>query len=86
MTVEQVIQEIEALPLEEQARVIRFAYRLDAQRQLTGTELSSLADRLVRSTDPAEALKLREEIARGFYGGKPDAVLISLRPGLTVAP
>jgi hypothetical protein len=56
-----------------QARVIRFAYRLDAQRQLTGPELASMADRLVRSTDPAETLKLREEIARGFYGGKPDA-------------
>jgi hypothetical protein len=56
-----------------QARVIRFAYRLDAQRQLTGPELASLADRLVRSTDPAEALKLREEMARGFYGAEPDA-------------
>lgn len=73
MTAEQVIHEIEALPLEEQARVIRFAYRLDAERKLTGPELASLAGRLVRSTDPAEALMLREEIARGFYGGKPDA-------------
>ncbi len=73
MTAEQVIHEIEALPPEEQARVIRFAYRLDAERQLTGPELASLADRLVRSTDPAEALMLREEIARGFYGGKPNA-------------
>ena len=73
MTVEQVIQEIEALPLEEQARVIRFAYRLDAQRQLSGPELASLADRLARSSDPAEALMLREEVVRGFYGGKPDA-------------
>ncbi len=68
MTAEQVIREIEALPREEQARVIRFAYQLDAQRQLTGRELSSLADRLVRSTDPAEALMLRDEITRGFYG------------------
>ncbi len=67
------MHEIEALTLEDQARVIRFAYRLDARRQLTGPELASLADRMVRSNDPAEALMLREEIARGFYGGKPDA-------------
>jgi hypothetical protein len=73
MTAEQVIQAIEALPPEEQARVVRFAYRLDAQRRLTGSELSALAERMVRATDPAEALILREEIARGFYGGKPDA-------------
>ncbi len=73
MTAEQVIREIEALPREEQARVIRFAYQLDAQRQLTGRELSSLADRLVRSTDPAEALMLRDEITRGFYGGNRQA-------------
>lgn len=73
MTADQVIHEIEALPREEQARVIRFACRLDAQRRRTGPELASLADHLVRSTDPAEALRLREEIARGFYGGKPEA-------------
>jgi hypothetical protein len=44
MTARRVIQELEALPPEEQAEVIRFAYRLDAGRQLTGPELSSLAD------------------------------------------
>ncbi|MHB8520787.1 MAG: hypothetical protein ACYDH9_08505 [Limisphaerales bacterium] len=70
---EQVIREIEALPPEEQARVVRFAYRLDAQRRLTGQELASLADRMVRSTDPDETRRLREQIARGFYGGKPNA-------------
>ena len=73
MTAEQVIHEIETLPAGEQAKVIRFAYRLDAQRQLTGPELASLADRMVRSTDPAETLMLRDEVMRGSYGGKPDA-------------
>jgi hypothetical protein len=73
VTAEQIIHEIEALPPEEPARVIRFADRLDAPRRLSGPELASLADRLVRSTDPAEALTLREEIARGFYGAKPAA-------------
>ena len=73
MTAEQVIHEIEALSPEEQARVVRFAYRLDARRQLTGPELAALAERMVHSTDPAEAMILRKEIARGFYGGKRDA-------------
>jgi hypothetical protein len=73
MTASQIIQEIEALPPEEQAKVVRFAYRLDAERQLTGAELSALAERMAASTDPAEAAMLRETITRGFYGEKPHA-------------
>ncbi len=73
MTAEQIIREIETLPAEEQAAVIRFAYRLDAQRHLTGRELSALAERMVQSTDPVETMMLREEIERGFYGGRPNA-------------
>jgi len=73
MTAIQIIQEIQSLPPEEQAKVVRFAYRLDAERRLTGEELSALAERMVQSTDPAEAAMLRETIARGFYGTKGDA-------------
>ena len=73
MTASQIIHEIEILPPDEQAKVVQFAYRLDAERQLTGPELSGLAERLVASTDPAEAALLRETITRGFYGGKPHA-------------
>lgn len=73
MTAAQIIDEIETLPPQEQAEVIRFAYRLDAERQLTGPELSSLAQRMAASTDPAESAKLREVIERGFYGGKAHA-------------
>lgn len=73
MTASQIIHEIEALPPEEQAKVVRFAYRLDAERQLTGAELSALAERMVAATDPAEAAMLRETITRGFYGEKPHA-------------
>ena len=73
MTVEQIIREIERLPLEEQAKIIRFAYRLDGERQLTGKELSALAERMARTTDPGEAMMLREAITRGFYGGKSNA-------------
>lgn len=73
MTAEQIIQEIQNLPTREQAEVIRFAYQLDAERQLTGGELSALAGRLVKATDPEEASALREEIVRGFYGRRPHA-------------
>lgn len=72
MTAEQIIREIEALPRDEQAAIIRFAYRLDAERRLSGPELSTLAERMVAATDPAEALMLRDQLVRGFYGGKAD--------------
>jgi len=73
MTTNQLIREIEALPPEEQAKVVRFAYRLDAERKLTGAELSALAEQMTNTTNPVEALKIREEMERGFYGGKAHA-------------
>ena len=69
----QVIQEIQHLTPAEQAEVIQFAYRLDAERMLTGKELGALAKRMIETTDPAEKLKIREELTRGFYGDKPNA-------------
>jgi len=71
--VAEIIREIEALPPVDQAQVIRFAYRLDAERKLSGPELSSLAARMVRADDPDQALVIRDEIVRGFYGGRSDA-------------
>jgi hypothetical protein len=68
MTARQVIHELETLPPEEQAEVIRFAYRLDAERRLTGPELSSLADKMIQTSDPAEVAPVRDAIVRGFYG------------------
>jgi hypothetical protein len=73
VTATQVIEQIKHLSPEDQAQVIRFAYHLDAERQLTGTELSALARRLADATDPAEAALVRETIRRGFYGGKQHA-------------
>ena len=73
VSVTQVIQEIQRLTPTEQAEVIRFAYRLDAERMLSGKELGALARRLIESSNPVEKLKIREELTRGFYGGKPDA-------------
>ena len=46
MTANEIIQEIEALPPQEQAEIIRFACRLDAARQLTGPESASLAEHM----------------------------------------
>ena len=71
MTAAKIIEEIRKLPPEQQVEVIHFAYRLDAERQLSGKELSALAERMTRATDPAEAALVREAIIRGFYGGEP---------------
>ena len=68
MTASQIIEESKRLDPKEQIGVIRFAYQLDAERQLTGKELSWLAERMVNTTDPAEQARVREEIVRGFYG------------------
>lgn len=73
MTAGEIIEEIKRLGPEEQIGVIRFAYQLDAERQLTGDELSSLAERMVNATDPAEQIRIREEIVRGFYGTREHA-------------
>ena len=69
VTATEVMKQIEALPPGEQAEVIRFAYRLDAERKLSGPELSALAERMVASPDAGETARLRSEIMRGFYGG-----------------
>jgi hypothetical protein len=50
VTASQIIEEIKRLDPKEQLGVIRFAYQLDAERQLTGKELSSLAERMVQTT------------------------------------
>jgi len=73
VTASQIIQAIGGLSPEEQAKVVRFAYQLDAERCLSGAELGALAQRMVDATDPLEVKALREEITRGFYGGKPSA-------------
>ena len=73
MTATQIIEEIKRLDPGEQLGVIRFAYQLDAERKLTGKELSALAERMVNTTDPAEQARVREEIIRGFYGRRQNA-------------
>ena len=73
MTATQIIEEIKRLDPNEQLGVIRFAYQLDAERKLTGKELSDLAERMVNTSDPAEKARVREEIIRGFYGRRQNA-------------
>jgi len=68
MTAAKVIEEILHLPREGQSRVLDFALELKRKRQLSGKELSTLAQRMVDSNDPTEVERLKLEIARGFYG------------------
>jgi hypothetical protein len=65
----EIIQEIKQLTAADQAEVIQFALELARTRPLTASELTSLAQRMVESDDPAEVERLKTSIARGFYGG-----------------
>ena len=68
MTATAVIEEIKQLPRDEQSRVIRYAFELARERQLSGEALADLAQQMADAHDPAEKKRLREEIHRGFYG------------------
>jgi hypothetical protein len=46
VTADQIIHEIATLPPDEQAKIVRFAYQLNAERRLSGEELSGLAERM----------------------------------------
>jgi hypothetical protein len=60
VTAEQIIEEIRRLDPKDQLGVIRFAYQLDAERKLSGNELSGLAARMTETDDPAEAARIRQ--------------------------
>jgi hypothetical protein len=68
MTSASIIQEIKELPPAEQAEVIQFTVGLAQSRQLSGKELGELADKLAASDDPAEIIRLKSAMTRGFYG------------------
>jgi len=68
MTAAKVIEEIDELPPDEQAKVIQHAFELARTRQLTADELGDLAERLAASNDPAEIVRLKSAMTRGFYG------------------
>jgi len=73
VTASQIIDEIKRLSPEEQVGIMRFVYQLDAERKLSGPELSTLAEWLVNAKDATEASVVRESIVRGFYGGRSPA-------------
>ena len=68
MTAAKVIEEILHLPREEQSRVLEFALEMTRKRQLSGKELTALAERLADSEDAAEVDRLKSQITRSFYG------------------
>ncbi len=68
MTAADVIDDIEQLTPEEQVKVIHYAFELARRRQLSAEELGELAQRLVGSDDPAEIIRLKSAMTRGFYG------------------
>ena len=68
MSAAKVIEAINDLPPDEQAKVIQHALKLARNRQLTADELGELADRLANTDDPAEIIRLKSAMTRGFYG------------------
>jgi len=68
MTAAKIIDEMENLPPDEQAKIIQHAFKLARRRQLSADELGDLADRLAASNDPAEIIRLKSAMTRGFYG------------------
>ena len=68
MTAAKVIEEIDDLPPDEQAKVIQHAFQLARHRQLSADELGEMAERLAESNDPAEIIRLKSAMTRGFYG------------------
>jgi hypothetical protein len=68
VTAAKVIEEMDGLPPDEQAKVIQHALELARHRQLSADELGDLAERLAASNDPAEIIRLKSAMKRGFYG------------------
>jgi hypothetical protein len=73
VTATEIIREIEALPPQQQAEVVRFAWQLGIRRKLSPSELGDLGTRLASTDDPIDAAVIREEIVQGFYGSEPNA-------------
>jgi phage tail tape-measure protein len=70
VTADEIIKEIEQLPLQEKAEVLSVLLRSQAKKgRLSPDELVALADRMVAAQDPVEADRLEAKILTGFYGG-----------------
>jgi hypothetical protein len=73
MNAASIIDEIKNLPQREQERVVEFVHELERRLQWSGDKLSDYEKRMVETTDPAEAKRLKEQIVAGFFGREPDA-------------
>ncbi len=71
----EIIREIEQLPPQERAEVVRFArqYESELVRRLSPEELGQLAERLVAAKSEAEAEVIKQAMIEGFYGTRIDA-------------
>ena len=68
-----IIDEIKNLPPGEQGRVLEFVHELEKQLRWGGEKLSQYEKRMVETTDPAEAQRLKDQIVAGFFGGESNA-------------
>jgi hypothetical protein len=68
VTAAKVIEAMDDLPPQEQIRVIQHAFELARTRQLSADELGDLAEQLAASNDPAEIIRLKSAMTRGYYG------------------
>ena len=74
MSAAEIIEQIRQLPEDEREKVKRFTQLNLEPGQLSGKELSALAQRMIDAKDTAEGDRLQKEIIRGFYGDAgPDA-------------
>jgi uncharacterized protein YfaS (alpha-2-macroglobulin family) len=68
MTATEIIAEIKALPPKGREQVLQFVQSLESGEELSGAELSDLAEKLAVSEDGTESADLRAALLRGFYG------------------
>jgi hypothetical protein len=66
----EIIREIEQLPPQERAEVIRFARQFESElvRRLSPEELGQLAERLIAAKSEREAEVIKQAMVDGFYG------------------
>ena len=70
MSAAEIIREIEQLPPEQRAEVVRFARQFESElvRRLSPEELGQLAERLIAAKSDAEAEVIKQAMVEGFYG------------------
>ena len=68
-----IIDEIKNLPRAEQDRVVEFVQTLEKKRHWSGAKLTEYEKRMVETTDPAEAERLKQQIVAGFFADEQDA-------------